>query len=252
MNRTRHKHPTDRPLRRVIWSALRAYPKTARGIMVATFPLVLSIGILRWLTDDYTGDQYAVLIILIAAFSTLVAARIAVAGWNWRETRLLALYNGLMMRYLSALGLLAVAIISAIPFIGGFFLGGLVLVSGWSRWWMIPALAIVCLGYVVVVRTSLALYALADDMELSVLQAYRISNRITKQNFWAYAWRLASLGGAVMVLALFFGIAGAAIAGYIQDASTQLVIDLLGSWLITPLLIFVLARLYQALVEAYE
>jgi|GEM_PF-6293534 len=246
------KQAQKKPLKGVIWRAITSYRRTLRPMMVATFPLIFIIGLLRWLTDDYTGDQYATLIILVAAFSTFVATRIAVVGWDWRKVRLIAFYNGLMGRYLSVLGLLAVSVVIAIPLIGGLFLAGLSLVAGGTRWWALPALALMAGGFVLFARCSLALYALADDMEISVLQAFQISNRLVKRFFWPYALRLLAIGFAVMLVAVVFGVLGSLVAIWLQDASTQLAIDLLGSWLITPFLLFIMARQYEALVENYE
>ncbi|MEI7818569.1 MAG: hypothetical protein WCI47_00460 [bacterium] len=241
-----------KPLAGSLSRALTKYPKLFRPIMVATFIPVFMVGVLRWLTDDYTGDQYAVLIILIAIFSSFAATRIAVAGWDWKNVRLMAFYNGVMMRYLSAIGLMASLLILNTPLIGGILLTGLVVVSEVSKWLILPSLLLLAAGIVITIRSSLALYALADDMELSVLQALQISNRLTKRLFWPYAWRFGLVGGLVLLGSIGLVTVGGFISSSIQSTQLQLIIDLAGGWLVTPFLLFIIASLYASMVEAYE
>ncbi|MCC7543835.1 hypothetical protein IT415_04040 [bacterium] len=239
-------------LKDVLSTAVREYPRYWRSLTVALFPPLFVIGLFRWLTDDYTGDQYALLIMLTSAFSTFVVARVAVVGWDMQQLRPLALYNSIMSRYFSALGLFVIASFFTIPMLGGLILSGLVLVADVSKWILVLSLPLLVGGFVLMSRIALALYALADDMDITVAQAFQISSRITKQHYLAYIWRLLLIGALIIGGSIALALVGTLVNNHIQDAIVQLSIDLFGGWLITPLLIFLMARLYQGLVEAYE
>ncbi len=240
------------PLKRVLWRAIREYPRHWRALTVATFLPIACVGILRWMTEDLTGDQYALLIILISMYSTFLTARVAVAGWDMRKVKVMTLYSTVMLRYLSAIGLLVVISLFALPFVGGLFLSGITLLGAFSRWLLLITVPLSLIGILLISRAGLALFALADDMEVTVLEAFQISSRITKRYFWQYFWRIMAVGALVVAGSLALTLLGSLIGKDIQDPVVQLCIDLFGSWLFSPFFIFLLSRLYQALVEAYE
>ncbi len=219
---------------------------------VALFLPLTLIGLFRVMTDDYTGNQYALLIILVSIFASFVVARVAVIGWDMQKLRPLELYNSIMSRLLSIVGLWIIAMFFAVPMIAGLFLTGLSLVADVSKLVLILSLPLLFGGALLLSRVALAMYALADDMDITVAQAFQISSRITKRFYWAYLWRFFGIGALIILGSIVLFMIGALISGYIQDAQVQLFLDLFGGWLFTPFFIFLFARLYQGLVEAYE
>lgn len=240
------------PLRQLLWRAIRDYPQSWRPMTVALFLPLALIGAFRVMTDDYTGNQYALLIILTSIFASFVAARVAVIGWDMQKLRPLELYNSIMSRFLSIVGLWVVATLFAVPMIAGLFLTGLSLVADVSKLVLLLSLPLLVGGALLLSRVALAMYALADDMDITVAQAFQISSRITKRFYWAYLWRLICIGIMIVLGSIVLFMIGTLISGYIQDAQVQLFLDLFGGWLFTPFFIFLFARLYQGLVEAYE
>lgn len=238
--------------RGVLVEALQHYKKNLRPMLVATFLPLLMIGSLRMLTDDRTGEQYNVLIALLGVFTSMILVRIAVAGWDWRKVKLLAFYNGIMARYLSVIGLTAIYILMSLPSVGAIILAGVSLIGELPRWVLLPVVPIGIVGGWLIIWGSFALYALMDDMELSVFQAFRVSGKLAISRRWV----LLRLIGALLLVALLIGVLVYAISQwlpeYFQDSQFQLVLDGFINWLLAPLGVCLMASIYRRLVEHYE
>ncbi|MBP9826897.1 hypothetical protein KBC99_00260 [Candidatus Saccharibacteria bacterium] len=238
--------------RGVIIEALKQYKENIRPLLVATFLPLLLIGTLRMLTDDRTGEQYNVLIALLGVFSSMVLVRIAVAGWDWRKVKLLSFYNGIMARYLSVLGLSAAYVLMVLPAVGAIILAGVALIGELPRWVLIPVVPVGLLGGWLIIWGSFALYALMDDMELTVFQAFRVSGKLAVSRRWA----LLRLVGILLAIALIAGVLLYAISQwlpeYFQDPQFQLVLDGFINWLVAPVGVCLIAAIYRRLVENYE
>lgn len=240
------------PLRGVVRGSFLGYWRALpRMLRASVWPLLL-IFLLRWLSDDKTGDQYSLVISLISVFVTMLLARIAVHGWEPKEVRIIALYNAVLTRYLSGFGLLASTIVLGLPVLSAFLLGGLVLLGQVPMWVLAIAIPLGLLGLPLLIGSSFAMFAMMDDMELSVWQSFRVSNRLA----WRFKWPLlrsltiVSLG---LVLFLAFVIwLGALISPDLQTPSQQLIVDALVGWLVTPYVFELWGTVYQRLVEAYE
>ncbi len=242
----------NKVLRGTIRETLASYWRVWRTMLIATLPPILLIALLRLLTDDSTGDQYNTLIALISIFTTALVVRISVAGWNRKQIRTIPYYSGVMMRLLSVIGLVAIYVIASLPALAGFVLVGLILVKELAVGWMVLAGPIFGLGLVLMLMLSLALYALMDDMSLTVAQAFRVSLRLTRRYFWPVVrfWLLmlaiaTVLVGVFIVLSRYTPLA-------MQDLRLQILLDGLVSWIITPFILFIGAVVYKRLVEDYE
>ena len=84
---------SSRPLQKSVADTWQLYRGRLHQILVATFPPLALIVLLRWLSDDYTGDQYGAVIGLITIFNTMLLARLVTVGWQRKEVRLLPFFN---------------------------------------------------------------------------------------------------------------------------------------------------------------
>lgn len=245
---------TNKPrlLRGVVGDGLKSFAGQWRKVLLASMFPILLIALLRWLSDDQTGAQYDVLIAIISLFTTMVIIRIAVAGWDRSKVKLIAYYNGVMMRILSVIGLSAIFICLSIPALGGFILVGLSLVREISLAWLILTIPLTLSGMILMLGSSFAIYAILDDMSLTVMQAYRVSWRLARQ-YWKSLVRFA-IGFILSVAFVAFVLAFASrwTPLSLQDPQLQIVLDALVSWLITPIILFIFAAVYQRLLEDYE
>lgn len=240
------------PLRGVIRGSFLAYWRVLSRMLRASFWPLLFIFLLRWLSDDKTGDQYSLVISLISVFVTMLLARIAVHGWEPKEIRTIALYNAVLSRYLSGFGLLASYIVLGLPVLSAFLLGGLIVLGQIPLWVLAIAVPLGLLGLPLLIGSSFAMFALMDDMELSVWQSLRVSNRLTWKFKWPLIRALAVIGlGLVIFLGLIVWVGGL-IAPDLQSPAQQLILDTLTGWLITPYIFELWGTVYQRLVENYE
>lgn len=240
------------PLRRSLVAAWHLYRKRIRSILVATFfPLGLIV-LLRWLSDDYTGDQYSVVIGLVSIFNTMLLVRLVTVGWSRKQVKLVAYYNGVMSRYLSGIGLMAVVAVHSLPLLAGILLLGLVAVSQLSAGWLVLILPLVLFGLAAIMYVSFALFAMMDDLSVSVMQSIRISGRLVRRYARPLVGR-ALAGAAIMLgVGLLLAWIGTGLAPSLQSPQSQLLVDALLSWLLTPLVFCYGAVVYQRLIEAYE
>lgn len=241
-----------RLLRGVVRGGLKSLASQWRRVLLASIFPILLIALLRWLSDDQTGAQYDVLIAIISLFTTMVIIRIAVAGWDRPKVKLIAYYNGVMMRILSVIGLSAIFICLSVPALGGFILVGLSLVREISLAWLILTIPLTLSGMILMLGSSFAIYAILDDMSLTVMQAYRVSWRLARQ-YWKPLTRFAIgfiLSLALVAFVLAFVSRWTPLS--LQDPQLQIVLDALISWLITPIILFIFAAVYQRLLEDYE
>ncbi len=243
---------TVRPLQKSLADTWQLYCSRLRQILVATFAPLALVVLLRWLTDDYTGDQYGAVIGLITIFNTMLLARLVTVGWDRKEVRLLPFYNGVMSRYLSGAGLLFVLIAHSIPLLAGILLLGLVLVGQASVLWLLLIIPLCIIGFLIALHASFSLFALMDDLSISVMQSLRISGRLARRYYRPLIWRmfagiaLVGIFGAVIVWA------GGTIAPALQSGQTQLFVDALLSWVLTPIVFCYGAIAYKKLLEAHE
>lgn len=246
--------PTDQspPLKGSLRLAISQYVVGLRAILSATFLPLLCIAALRYLSDDYTGDQYSLLIGLISIFVTMVLARLALTGWDRKTVRLLALYNAILSRYLSGIGLVALFALHIAPAAGGLFIVVLTVLQQIPAIWVLAGIPLLIVGGGLLLHAVFALYALMDDMALSVMQAFRISGRLARRYWRPIVWRAVVAMLVVFSTAIALGWLGTWAAPFIQDAWAQLVLDALLGWVITPFAFVYVATIYQRLVEAYE
>jgi len=239
-------------LRGVIVESLKYYWSHLGRYIWAGLPLVILIALARFMTTDYTGDQYALIITLLSALLSMVLARIAVAGWDTKKVKLLSLYNALMGRYISTLGLFILTLMFAVPLLGGFLAVGVAVIGDLARWSLVFSLPLLVFGFFVVLAASFALFALMDDMQLTVLQAFRVSFRLVRKYIRPVAVLAALLVVAGVLILIALSIAAAPITDYLQDLRWQVVLDAVVSLVITPLLFSLWSRVYNRMVEAYE
>ena len=240
------------PLRRSLIRTLKRYPSILRGMLVATFWPVLIISGFRYFSDDYTGNQYSVIIGLISIFTTLLIARVAVVGWDWRQTKLPTLYSQVMGRYISGIGLMMLLVVHALPLIGGLLLLGFSFNADVSRWLLVTAICLLLLGTIAFAMAGFAPFAFMEDLSLTIWQSYRVSIKLA-QRYWRVLWWriiIALIGFLAVIVGLVY--IGQFLSPYLQDPVVGLVFDALSSWLITPLIIFYIANIFQALVQDYE
>ena len=242
----------DRPLRGSVAAAWRMYRSRVRSILVATIAPLGLIVLLRWLSDDYTGDQYSLVIGLISIFNTMLLARLAVVGWHKKEAGLLTYFNGVMSRYLSGVGLMVLLVAHSVPLVAGIFFVGLVSVGQASLWWLGLIIPLCIFGIALLLHASFALFALMDDMSLGVFQALRISGRLARRYYRPLLVRALGGLGVLVALGIVIIFVGMAAAPAMQSPQTQLVVDAVLSWLFTPILFCYGATVYQKLIEAYE
>lgn len=248
------KKPTRKTsvLRGTVRETLASYWRIWRTMLLATLPPVILIAVLRLLTDDSTGDQYNALIALISIFTTALVVRISVAGWDRKQIRTIPYYSGVMMRLLSVIGLVAIYVMASLPALAGFVLVGLILVRELAVGWIVVALPIFGFGVALMLTLSLALYALMDDMSLTVAQAFRVSLRLTRRYFWQIVrfW-LIMLAIAGVIIGVFI-IASSYTPLAMQDLRLQVLLDGLVSWIVTPFILYIGSVVYKRLVEDYE
>lgn len=239
-------------LRGVIVESLKYYWSHLGRYIRAGLPLVILIALARFMTTDYTGDQYALIITLLSALLSMVLARIAVAGWDTKKVKLLSLYNALMGRYISTLGLFILTLMFAVPLLGGFLAVGVAVIGDLARWSLIFSLPLLVFGFFVALAASFALFALMDDMQLTVFQAFRVSFRLVRKFIRPVAILAALLVVAGVCILIAISIAATPLTDLLQDLRLQVVLDSVVSLVITPLLFSLWSRVYNRMVEAYE
>lgn len=240
------------PLKRTAWLALTSYRTVVRSMLTATVWPILLIALLRFFSDDQTGDQYALVIGLISIFTTLVIARIALHGWDRKQIKLGAFYSTVMSRYLAGVGVCLLILVHSLPFLFGLILIGLAAVGEASRWVVLPGVTLFFLGFYLLVCAGFSVFALMHDLTLTVGQAYRVAMRVSWRYWRTLSWRVfvGALVFLVVTVALVY--VGALLGNYTANAAASLVIDAIVSWLVTPLILFYLAVVFRHLVEAYE
>ena len=239
-------------LRGVVRAGWKKYVSQWQKLLLASLPPILLIAALRWLSDDQTGAQYDIIIAGLSLFTTMLIVRLAVAGWDRKKVTLIAYYNGVMLRFISAIGLSAVYTVLSVPALGGLVVSGLALTKDLPVWVLIISLPLALIGVLLMAGGSLALFAMLDDMSLTVMQAYRVSFKLTRQ-FWRPVVKLLALAGFVLVmLGAVIVILSQRTPLSLQDPQLQIWIDAAISWLITPIVLCLVAAVYQRLVEAYE
>ncbi len=239
-------------LRGVIVESLKYYWSHLGRYIRAGLPLALLIVLARFMTTDYTGDQYALIITLLSVLLSMVLARIAVAGWDTKKVKLLSLYNALMGRYISTLGLFILTLMFAVPLLGGFLAVGVAVIGDLARWSLIFSLPLLVFGFFVALAASFALFALMDDMQLTVIQAFRVSFRLVRKFIRPVAMLAALLVAAGVLILIALSIVAAPLTDLLQDLRLQAVLDGVVSLVITPLLFSLWSRVYNRMVEAYE
>jgi hypothetical protein len=239
-------------LRGVMLESLKNYASHLSRFIRAGLPLVLLIALARFMTTDYTGDQYALIITLISALLSMVLARIAVNGWDTKKVKLLSLYNALMGRYISTLGLFILTLMFAVPVLGGFLAVGVAIIGDLARWSLIFSLPLLVFGFFLALAASFALFALMDDMQLTVIEAFRVSFRLTRKFLRPVAILAALLVIVGVLLLILVSAIAAPITDLLQDLRWQVVLDAVVSLLVTPLLFSLWSRVYNRMVEAYE
>jgi len=239
-------------LRGVIVESLKYYWSHLGRYIRAGLPLALLIVLARFMTTDYTGDQYALIITLLSVLLSMVLARIAVAGWDTKKVKLLSLYNALMGRYISTLGLFILTLMFAVPLLGGFLAVGVAVIGDLARWSLIFSLPLLVFGFFVALAASFALFALMDDMQLTVIQAFRVSFRLVRKFIKPVAMLAALLVAAGVLILIALSIVAAPLTDLLQDLRLQAVLDGVVSLVITPLLFSLWSRVYNRMVEAYE
>lgn len=239
-------------LRGVIVESLRHYWAHLGRYLRAGLPIVVLIALARFMTTDYTGDQYALIITLLSVLLSMVLARIAVAGWEPKKVKLLSLYNALMARYISVLGLLIITLMFAVPLLGGFLAVGVAIIGDFARWSLVLSVPLLVIGFFLALAASFALFALVDDMRLTVLEAFRVSFRLVRK-FLRPVAMLAALLVIVGIAALMvLSLVAAPLTDYLQDLRWQVVLDAVVSLAISPLLFSLWSRVYNRMVEGYE
>lgn len=239
-------------LRGVLLESLKYYVSHLGRFIRAGLPLVLLIALARFMTTDYTGDQYALIITLISALLSMVLARIAVAGWDTKKVTLLSLYNALMGRYISTLGLFIITLMFAVPVLGGFLAVGVAVIGDLARWSLVLSLPLLLFGFFVALGASFALFALMDDMQLTVIEAFRVSFRLVRKFIRPVAILAALLVVVGVMILIAVSIVAAPLTDLLQDLRWQVVLDAVVSLLITPLFFSLWSRVYNRMVEAYE
>lgn len=239
-------------LRGVLLESLKYYASHLGRFIRAGLPLVVLIALARFMTTDYTGDQYALIITLISALLSMVLARIAVAGWDTKKVKLLSLYNALMGRYISTLGLFIITLMFAVPVLGGFLAVGVAVIGDLARWSLIFSLPLLLFGFFVALGASFALFALMDDMQLTVIEAFRVSFRLVRKFIRPVAFLAALLVVVGVMILIAVSIVAAPLTDLLQDLRWQVVLDAVVSLLITPLFFSLWSRVYNRMVEAYE
>ncbi len=240
------------PLKRTVWLALTSYRTVIRSMLTATIWPILLIALLRFFSDDQTGDQYSLVIGLISIFTTLVIARVALYGWDRRATKLGAFYSTVMSRYLAGVGASLLILLHSLPFLLGLILIGLVAVGETAAWVVVPGVALFLLGFYLLVCAGFSIFALMQDLTLTVWQAYRVAIRVSWRFWRPLSWRV--FVGALILLVVTVALVylGALLGNYTANGLAALVIDTIVSWLVTPLILFYLAVVFRRLVEAYE
>lgn len=232
--------------------AWRLYVDRFASILRATFAPLALITLLSWLTDDYTGNQYAVTIGLISVFNTMLLARLVTVGWDPRDVRAIQYYNGVMSRYFSGFGLLSLLALHCLPLLAAMLLLGIVFVGQIGAVWLVLILPLILSGVAIALHASFSIFALMDDMSLTVLQSLRISGRLARRY---YRQILVRAGGAIcaaIALGWILLLIGNGFAPYLQSAQTQLFVNAGLSWILTPLVFCYGAIVYKRLLEAYE
>lgn len=238
--------------RGIILESVRYYWSHSGRYIRAGLPLVLLIMLARFMTTDYTGDQYALIITLLSALLSMVFTRIAVVGWDTKKIKLLSLYNGLMGRYISALGLLILTFVFALPLLGSFIAVGVAIIGDLARWSLILSIPLLIVGFFLALAASFALFALMDDMQLSVLEAFRVSVRLVRHFISSVAIFAALLIVVGVLVLVGLSLVATPLTDILQDLRWQVVGDAVVSLLITPLLFTLWGRVYNHMVESYE
>lgn len=239
-------------LRGVFVEALKYYATHLGRFVRAGLPLVVLIALARFMTTDYTGDQYALIITLLSALLSMVMARIAVTSWDTKKVTLLTLYNALMGRYISTLGLFILTLMFSVPVLGGFLAVGVAVIGDLARWSLIFSLPLLVFGFFVALGASFALFALMDDMRLTVIEAFRVSFRLVRKFIRPVAILAALLATVGVLMLIAVSILAAPLTDLLQDLRWQVVLDAVVSLLITPLFFSLWSRVYNRMVEAYE
>lgn len=239
-------------LRGVMLEAWQHYIHYLGRYIRAGLPIILLIALARFMTTDYTGDQYALVITLLSALLSMLLARLAVAGWEPKRVKLIGLYNALMSRYISALGLLVLALTFAIPLLGGFLAVGVAIIGDLARWSLILSIPLLVAGFFLALAASFALFALVDDMQLTVFESFRISFRLARRFIYPLAILAALLMIAGIAVAVAVSVVAAPLTDYLQDLRWQVFLDAGFGLVVSPLFFSLWSRVYSRMVEAYE
>lgn len=239
-------------LKGVLLESMRYYISHWKRYLLAGLPIVTMIAIARFMTTDYTGNQYALIITLLSALLSMVFARIAVASWDPKKVKLLSFYNALMGRYISVLGLLILMLMLSMPVLGGFVMAGVAIIGDLARWSLVFSLPLLVFGSYLALAMSFALFALMDDMRLTVVEAFRVSFRLVRKFIRPLAI-LASLFFVIgMAILIALSVIAVPLTDKLQDLRWQILLDAVVSLAISPFLFSLWSRVYSRMVENYE
>jgi hypothetical protein len=239
------------PFRGLFSQAIKDFAQHWLWYAWGTFLPILGIAWARAASEDYTGAQYSILIGLLTALMSMSLARLAVSG-KPKHIGLVSFYNAILSRYLSGVGLLILAAALTLPALALFLAAGVAVTGTLPLWSLIISVPLTLFATALAVGGAFALFALMDDMEISVVQAYRVSYRLSRR-YWLPLLRvLAILCVAVIVVFALMGLISQSAAEALQNPQWQIVYDALVSLILTPFIFTLWARVYERMVEAYE
>lgn len=239
------------PFRGLFWQSTKDFVQHWLWYAWGTFLPILGIAWARAASEDYTGAQYSILIALLTALMSMALARLAVSG-KPKRIGLVSFYNAILSRYLSGVGLLILAAALTLPALALFLAAGVAVTGTLPLWSLIITVPLTLLATALAVGGAFALFALMDDMEISVVQAYRVSYRLTRR-YWLPLLRvLLIVFVAVIVVFALIGLISQPAAEALQNPQWQIVYDALVSLILTPFIFTLWARVYERMVEAYE
>lgn len=239
------------PFRGVMIESIRLFIRRWVWYAWGTIVPILFIAWARFSSEDLSGSQNSVLIALLTVFISMVMARLAVSG-RPKSVRLLAFYNGIMSRYLSAIGLIVIGFGLILPALGSVLSVGVALARSLPLWTLIFTLPLAGMFSAIAIGGGFALFALMDDMSISVAGAYRVSYRLARK-FWLPLLRLLLiLAGLVFVIFAAAYFLPSRVVEVMQEPFWQIWLEALVSLALTPLLFTLWARVYERMVEHYE
>lgn len=248
--KTRWTRPQG-PFHGLFWQSTKDFAQHWLWYVWGTLLPILAIAWARAASGDYTGAQYSILIGLLTALMSMSLARLAVSG-KPKRIGLVSFYNAILSRYLSGVGLLILAAALTLPALALFLAAGVAVTGTLPLWSLIITVPLTLIATALAVGGAFALFALMDDMEISVVQAYRVSYRLTRR-YWLPLLRvLAIVFIAVIIIFGLTGLISQSAAEALQNPQWQIVYDALVSLILTPFIFTLWARVYERMVEAYE